>query len=456
VRVADEIALPHVILSDFDHAFKRAARIVFDGVPAEELDTSPPDPTHARARLSKVKHQICLWHVMKNVCHNVKKKWIGTLDGTRLGDSGGGKGSGIADADNAPGVGPEPPQAPDDDEKAPEDIDCHILPAALLRDEDRRHYFGGASRDVKAQPIEPGIPSPGRRFINNADGLLLAWQAVVYADTEESYHEALATLFAEFSSQTLVLEYLRKTYLPVAHQFCTWAVKSHRNYGIRSTSRTEGSHFMIKNFLRSGMCDFEELHKGILLQQDRLLANYKQKLEEQTSKVIPECQKTPLLEFLCTHVGFVAMRRLLDQCRLALDKLQLAVADPVACTGNFTRQFGLPCWHMLYWKLQTNANAWLEVTDVDRHWWLREPGVSSVFFFFLYTFPILILNFQHRTSLPPRQRAPVVNPTHESSPLVRATTTHARARRRWQPYYQRVRARKRHTTLLPRAERRHA
>ena len=213
---------------------------------------------------------------------------------------------------------------------------------------------------------------------------------------------------------------------------------------------------MIKNFLRSAMCDFEELHKGILLQQDRLLANYKQKLEEQTSKVIPECQKTPLLEFLCTHVGFVAMRRLLDQCRLALDKLQLAVADPVACTGNFTRQFGLPCWHMLYWKLQTNANAWLEVTDVDRHWWLREPGVSSVFFIFIFTFPILILNFQHRTSLPPRQRAPVVNPTHESSPLVRATTTHARARRRWQPYYQRVRARKRHTTLLPRAERRHA
>jgi len=48
---------------------------------------------------------------------------------------------------------------------------------------------------------------------------------------------------------------------------------------------------MIKNFLRSGMCDFEELHKGIMLKQDRLLANYKQKLEEQTSKVIPECQK---------------------------------------------------------------------------------------------------------------------------------------------------------------------
>jgi hypothetical protein len=36
VRVAGEIALPHVILSDFDHAFKRAARIVFDGVPTEE------------------------------------------------------------------------------------------------------------------------------------------------------------------------------------------------------------------------------------------------------------------------------------------------------------------------------------------------------------------------------------------------------------------------------------
>lgn len=72
---AHDIPHPHVILSDLDRAFKNAA-----------LDTFNNDRT---------KQQICLWHLMKNVVHNVKKKWNGSLDGTIVGEYGGGVGSGI-------------------------------------------------------------------------------------------------------------------------------------------------------------------------------------------------------------------------------------------------------------------------------------------------------------------------------------------------------------------------
>ncbi len=58
----ENIPVPGVIISDFDKAFKHAATDVF--------------PT--------ARQQLCLWHIIKNVILHVKKKWNGTLDGTRL------------------------------------------------------------------------------------------------------------------------------------------------------------------------------------------------------------------------------------------------------------------------------------------------------------------------------------------------------------------------------------
>ena len=55
-----QVPLPVVIISDFDTALRNALHNVFP----------------------QVATQLCLWHVMKNVAFNVKKKWEGTLDGT--------------------------------------------------------------------------------------------------------------------------------------------------------------------------------------------------------------------------------------------------------------------------------------------------------------------------------------------------------------------------------------
>ena len=71
----EAINLPYVILSHFDLAFKNAASNAFSD--------------------SMTKHQMCLWHIMKDVAHNVKKKWTGPLEGTVLGESGGGAGSNL-------------------------------------------------------------------------------------------------------------------------------------------------------------------------------------------------------------------------------------------------------------------------------------------------------------------------------------------------------------------------
>ncbi|KAI5302491.1 hypothetical protein KEM56_000653 [Ascosphaera pollenicola] len=69
----NEIQKPFVIITDKDEAIRNAIRSLFDS-----------DQTAT---------QLCLWHVMKNVAFNIKKKWEGALDGTMLGQTLGSVGS---------------------------------------------------------------------------------------------------------------------------------------------------------------------------------------------------------------------------------------------------------------------------------------------------------------------------------------------------------------------------
>src|ERR1700735_4568710 len=51
----EAINLPYVILSHFDLAFKNAASNAFSD--------------------SMTKHQMCLWHIMKDIAHNKEQSW---------------------------------------------------------------------------------------------------------------------------------------------------------------------------------------------------------------------------------------------------------------------------------------------------------------------------------------------------------------------------------------------
>ena len=48
-----------------------------------------------------------------------------------------------------------------------------------------------------------------------------------------------------------IIDYINRTYMPVADQFAEYAVRQLRNYGICVTSRTEASHAQIKRLLQN-------------------------------------------------------------------------------------------------------------------------------------------------------------------------------------------------------------
>jgi hypothetical protein len=78
ISTEHDISRPLVIMNDYDKAFKRAARALYDDA----------------------KHQICVWHILKIVAHNIRRLWIGTLNGAIIGGQQGGVGSDGSRDDN--------------------------------------------------------------------------------------------------------------------------------------------------------------------------------------------------------------------------------------------------------------------------------------------------------------------------------------------------------------------
>lgn len=152
-----QITDPYVVLSDFDRAFKNAASEVF------------PDT---------VKQQICIWHVMKNILWHLVQKWEGSLNGTEVGHRAGTRGSNINNNNG------------DGDNEGPGNDD--ITAAGLLDDYDRRYYLGSGIRNPNAVAFRAPPPptNPQRKYVNNADGMLAAIKAFIYAPTEEEYEQA--------------------------------------------------------------------------------------------------------------------------------------------------------------------------------------------------------------------------------------------------------------------------
>lgn len=45
------------------------------------------------------------------------------------------------------------------------------------------------------------------------------------------------------------------------------------------------------------------------------------------------------------------------------------------CTGNFIARFGLPCWHVIYQRIQQREQ--LPMKLIHLHWWLRRSDLLS-------------------------------------------------------------------------------
>ncbi|KZZ93460.1 hypothetical protein AAP_02252 [Ascosphaera apis ARSEF 7405] len=319
-----EVKKPYVIITDKDEAARNAIRSLY---PSDETAT-----------------QLCLWHIQKNVAANVKRKWRGSLEGTRLGyiDTLGSRTS-----------------------FEREEIELSRIADSMLVDSDRHMRADTDDIRVLGQAMRFGrLPSndpSGRQYVDSADGVLAAWKDCVYASTEQRFMERWQALQHEFSSQQGIIEYLEDTYVCVHEEFVEYSTCQQRNYGVRVTSRVEGLHKDLKKELKSRNGSFLTLYRGVKRYLEKKKKLFGTAHHEDCTKLPMSLIRNPY-NLLLQNVSRKALF-------LIHAEEQAAQSVGSQCSCSFPRQYGLPCRHRI--KVILERGAQIEMSKVHTHWWTR-------------------------------------------------------------------------------------
>lgn len=318
-----KIQLPSVIISDYDMGFQKAAYAVF---PTNRLHGQPG-----------TKHQLCLWHVLKNVAHNVKKKWNGSLEGTYLGETGSIKGSGIR------GEGIRNTHDRDPEEYRVDgvvDVGAAILATNLLEPADRLQRSANAHKDPhKKLPANYGrAPRDSERsYTNDADGIVCLIRDYIYRriDDHDSFWEEGKK---EFPDQPETLVYWEKYYIPYKEEICVFYTSRNRNFGIKASNRSEGSHAVLKKLLKNRRTDLLQLHTRIVQLTRRIQHAFKDKVGVERRESLSNHLNPNLYKLLFKQIPKIALLKIQEQEVIAKQKLKEKAAfddDGTAAASTF-------------------------------------------------------------------------------------------------------------------------
>ena len=162
-------------------------------------------------------------------------------------------------------------------------------------------------------------------------------------------------------------------------QFAEFAVKLLRNYGHKTTSRTESSHAQLKSYLRKKLPNLLVLHEKIFQMVKEKESSYKSKVEDQWRRHKHKHFKRNFLRPIVHKVTFKALDSVYDQYTAAVESLkgqQLGKPGSALppCTGAFEKHWGIPCRHTIFSKFERGEG--LSQIDFDVHWWLDDETVS--------------------------------------------------------------------------------
>jgi hypothetical protein len=179
-------------------------------------------------------------------------------------------------------------------------------------------------------------------------------------------------------------------------EFCHFAIRNYRNYGIRVTSRTEGAHGQLKAHLKNGIGDLQKLHQAILRTNKRVYDKYNVLLQNELEKTPQGIRKHAVLKGLRHQVSHYALNQLGKQADKALEALK-AGRDLPTCSSTFTNQYGLPCAHKITTKLQSDSV--ISLNNLDPHWRLPRDEVCCFAFFKFFYLTHTNFYLSHQTQL---------------------------------------------------------
>jgi hypothetical protein len=213
------------------------------------------------------------------------------------------------------------------------------------------------------------------------------WNKVVYAKTEEEWQDQWMKLSLKFEDQQVFLNYLERQWLRRRAQFLHCYTRRYRNFGVQATSGSESAHSEIKSYLEDRMTDLDTLFDQVAEMVNNKKSALEKRQADEVSRIRHKFREHLLLKALTTHVTFKALRLLHDNYLAAVADFR-GITPLEECSGNYSRQMGLPCRHMmrrlLYSEPSSNgpvmkARSMISLQQIDPFWRLKRDLVSISF-----------------------------------------------------------------------------
>ncbi len=192
------------------------------------------------------------------------------------------------------------------------------------------------------------------------------WHSIINSPTEEDYVKRLAEMQQKYLLHHYnEIGYIKTTWLlPFKEKLVYAWVNQSMHFGNTATSRVEGIHALLKSYLRRSTFDLFDTWKAIHLALQNQLAELQARQAKQQIRTPLELSGV-LYGAVRGWVSHEAMRKVEEQRKL------LIRMDPLsACTGTFSRTYGLPCLH----TLDTLQDEPLLLTHFHSHWHLKREG----------------------------------------------------------------------------------
>jgi hypothetical protein len=203
--------------------------------------------------------------------------------------------------------------------------------------------------------------------------MLKRWNRVIYADSERAFDSAWAHFRRKYDAPifTDLLAYIQDEWIDdcPAH-FLRWRTRQYLHLGEAATSRTEGSHWLLKQ-------DLHVSTKDLLA----VISNFEMVIERQYQKnraaIASERIRRPTnLAFIYQLLGMRISRKAIGYVE-AVEKLYLPPGEgkpliPPICDCNSKETAGYPCIHII--KRHLDENNQLSLSLFHQQWHLYALG----------------------------------------------------------------------------------
>ena len=201
-----------------------------------------------------VQHQLCIFHVKKNMVANIKAKWSQNQAKDMVNDT-----------DEAV----TPPLFPINKLDIVRNLNQSIHDDIQISD------VGSRNTTQLVQLLDP------RNTQDIMADAYKLWEVMVYTTNEVKLEKSWQRFNILFGHWKSLVDYLEKHYMPFKTEWAGPWISQYKNFGQQMTSPTEASPQQLKTYLVNGTSHLYQIHSMILVMLDSKADDFKKKAETQ-------------------------------------------------------------------------------------------------------------------------------------------------------------------------------